>query len=51
MSEGKQKPFLLRFIAKVSSNKIVCIPARIHDVKDGDIILVTIESQGEKQDE
>ena len=48
MSERKQKTFKLSFMAKVSSNKRVCIPARIHDVKDGDTILVTIESVGEE---
>lgn len=48
MSEKKQKTFKLSFIAKVSSNKRVCIPTRIHDVKDGDTVLVTIESVGEE---
>lgn len=48
MSKKKQKAFKLSFIAKISSNKRACIPARIHDVKDGDTVLVTIESIGEE---
>ncbi len=48
MSKKKQEIFKLSFIAKVSSNKRICIPARIYDVKDGDTVLVTIESVGEE---